>query len=426
MHQLGVRFRFPIPFDTPVQSDYAWGLSRPFSHDFNILQRYSGSVRFALRLVRSMGNKRTGGQRMLTRRAFMPILVALIPTLILFGDLHSVRAQGTAFTFQGKLSDNGVPANNSYDMQFKVFDTAALGTGTQRGTTVTVLANQVTNSLFQATLDFGIGVFNGSPRYLEIGIRLAGGVNPYTLLDPRQPILSSPYAMRSLTASQADGLSVSCVNCITAANILDGTLTAAKMAPQQVVKSIGGLKDDVGITAGPGISIGQANNNITFSTAPAAAPPQLSRLTMILPGVTGGNADGSIEVYSYSNGLQNSCTPTSCGRAVFANLRVTKGLDRASYRIQQAAVGFTTYATVTLNFYSIDPTTQVQTLTHRVKLANALVRLTRPNLSPPQEITAAREEVEFDYSAIKWEYLIPVSVFTCWNLTLNTNSCTGL
>ena len=42
-------------------------------------------------------------------------------------------AQTTAFTYQGKLADNGNPANGHYDFQFSLFD--ALSGGAQQGTT---------------------------------------------------------------------------------------------------------------------------------------------------------------------------------------------------------------------------------------------------------------------------------------------------
>lgn len=44
--------------------------------------------------------------------------------------------QGTAFTYQGRLTDSGNVANGTYDMQFKLFDTATVGTGTPQGSTL--------------------------------------------------------------------------------------------------------------------------------------------------------------------------------------------------------------------------------------------------------------------------------------------------
>src|SRR5215813_3380637 len=52
-------------------------------------------------------------------------------------------AQGTAFTYQGKLTDSGTLANGNYDFQFKLFD--ALAAGSQLGTTQTATNITVTN-----------------------------------------------------------------------------------------------------------------------------------------------------------------------------------------------------------------------------------------------------------------------------------------
>src|SRR5215467_4090105 len=83
-------------------------------------------------------------------------------------------AQTTAFTYQGKLTDAGNLANSNYDFQFKLFDTAVLGTGNQQGATVLATSVTVTNGIFTTTLDFGVcaSCFNGATRYLEITVKL--------------------------------------------------------------------------------------------------------------------------------------------------------------------------------------------------------------------------------------------------------------
>ena len=122
---------------------------------------------------------------------------------------NMVFAQTTAFTYQGKLTDSGNPANGTYDMQFKLFDTVTVGTGTQQGSTITNSTVQVVGGIFNVTLDFGANVFTGATRYLEIGVRPAGSPNPYTTLAPRQQITSSPYAIQTLNATQLGGLPAS-------------------------------------------------------------------------------------------------------------------------------------------------------------------------------------------------------------------------
>jgi len=127
------------------------------------------------------------------------------------------QAQTTAFSYQGKLADNGNPANGQYDFQFKLFDTATVGTGTQLGA-VTVPTVQVTAGIFTVQLDFGVSVFPGAARFLEIAVKKS--IDSILIaLSPRQPVTSNPYAIRSLAATAADGLSVACVGCITSSQI---------------------------------------------------------------------------------------------------------------------------------------------------------------------------------------------------------------
>src|ERR1044071_3836405 len=86
--------------------------------------------------------------------------VSLLMTLSLLLSAGPSFAQSTAFTYQGKLIDNGNPANAAYDMQFKLFDASV--NGNQIGATLTfdgVGSNppsvSVSNGIFTVSLDFG-------------------------------------------------------------------------------------------------------------------------------------------------------------------------------------------------------------------------------------------------------------------------------
>src|SRR6266478_5332383 len=83
-------------------------------------------------------------------------------------------SQTTAFTYQGKLSDGANAATGNYDIQFKLFDIATVGSGAQQGPTVTKATVAVTAGVFSVQLDFGSGAFSGPPRFLEISVRPAG------------------------------------------------------------------------------------------------------------------------------------------------------------------------------------------------------------------------------------------------------------
>jgi hypothetical protein len=109
------------------------------------------------------------------------------------------HAQGSAFTYQGRLADAAVPADGSYDFEFQLFD-APTG-GTQQGTTQTAAGVVVSDGLFTVALNFG-GAFDGGPRFLQIAVRPVGG-GAFTTIAPRQPITSAPYAVRAATAGNA-------------------------------------------------------------------------------------------------------------------------------------------------------------------------------------------------------------------------------
>jgi hypothetical protein len=118
---------------------------------------------------------------------------------------YNTFAQGTTFTYQGRLQDGGTNANGNYDFQFTLWDALSGGTQQPQPTPITVTRTNVTvvSGIFTVQLDFGASVFPGADRFLEIGVRPTGG-GAYTILSSRQPITSTPYAMRSTSAGSAD------------------------------------------------------------------------------------------------------------------------------------------------------------------------------------------------------------------------------
>jgi hypothetical protein len=128
-------------------------------------------------------------------------------------------ANGTAFTYQGRLTDGGAAANGAYDFRFILYNAAA--GGAQVGPIVTQNGLPVSAGLFNVTLDFG-AVFDGTALYLEIAVRPAGSAT-YTPLNPRQALTPAPYAHYATTALSAQ-------TTITATALLlpfDGTANSA-------------------------------------------------------------------------------------------------------------------------------------------------------------------------------------------------------
>ena len=111
----------------------------------------------------------------------------------------SVLAQSSAFTYQGRLLNNGQAAAGNYDFQFVLRDAPV--NGTQIGGPLSNAPVQVTNGLFTVPLDFGGEVFDGSSRWLEIGVRTNGSSGPYVILHPLQELTATPYATFSAMAA---------------------------------------------------------------------------------------------------------------------------------------------------------------------------------------------------------------------------------
>jgi len=126
-------------------------------------------------------------------------ILFIILTVVL--SAGAIFGQTSAFTYQGRLTDGGTPANGNYDLQFALFD-AASGSN-QVGQTQTIPNVPVSGGVFAVTLDFGANAFSGASRFLEISMRPSGAA-AFTLLTPRQQITSTPYAVRSLNTATAD------------------------------------------------------------------------------------------------------------------------------------------------------------------------------------------------------------------------------
>jgi len=145
-----------------------------------------------------------------------PTCIATLLTLLASGSsLITAAPLGTAFTYQGKLTDGGAPANGSYDLRFILYD-ADVG-GNQVGPILTNAAVPVSGGLFAVPLDFGGGVFTRDARCLEISVR-TNGVGAFATLSPRQPLAPAPYALHASTAGQ-----------VAAANVV-GTLADAQLS----------------------------------------------------------------------------------------------------------------------------------------------------------------------------------------------------
>ena len=129
-----------------------------------------------------------------------------VPTWYLNGSQATSTAnagQGCAtITYQGRLSDAGSAANGQFDLQFQAFETVTGGIA--QSVFITLDNVQVTNGIFTVPLYFGATLTdNYKAQFLEIGVRPGTSTGAFTVLTPRQPITSVPYAINAQTAQTA-------------------------------------------------------------------------------------------------------------------------------------------------------------------------------------------------------------------------------
>ena len=141
------------------------------------------------------------------------------------------HAQGTAFTYQGRLNNGASSANGAYDLRFAIYD--SVNAGTQQGSLLTNTATAVNNGLFAVTLDFG-NQFPGANRWLEIGVRTNGG-GIFTTLAPRQPFTPTPYAIFATSAGSATTATTAGSAGSMSATNLTGALTTSQLPAGTVV-----------------------------------------------------------------------------------------------------------------------------------------------------------------------------------------------
>ncbi len=125
--------------------------------------------------------------RQLTVGGCVVLLLTVLPV--------GVAATESSFTYQGQLKEGTAPVTDTCDFQFKLWN--AVTGGQQQGMTETASGVEVHNGLFSAQLDFGVAVFNGEARWLQVLVRCSAGSNFYTTLAPREPITAAPYSVHT-------------------------------------------------------------------------------------------------------------------------------------------------------------------------------------------------------------------------------------
>ncbi|MBI5773447.1 MAG: hypothetical protein HZA89_06860 [Verrucomicrobia bacterium] len=167
--------------------------------------------------------------RILTGRT--AVVAALLALALPLG-----AASPTAFTYQGRLKDDGVLVSGTYDLRFRLHDEETGGGNVSfydaNSVLVSALTNApvyVTNGVFSVTLDFGSRPFtNNDVLWLGVAVRTNGSTGNYVNQSPRFKIAAVPYAVRAAVADAA--VTANSLSGTVSASQVSGTLTAAQLA----------------------------------------------------------------------------------------------------------------------------------------------------------------------------------------------------
>ena len=127
--------------------------------------------------------------------------VGLVVAMTLgWSGLASAQGVPGSVAFTARLNDNGMPVTGMRDFSLAVFDaeTGGASTWTEAHNSVMVVVGLAYLQMGSVTT-LDATTFNGTPRWLEITVN-------GTIMTPRLPLLSVPYAIRAGVASNADAV----------------------------------------------------------------------------------------------------------------------------------------------------------------------------------------------------------------------------
>ena len=176
--------------------------------------------------------------------------------LLFVGLVSSARAATLAIPYQGKLFQDGRPANGSYDLRYSLFNSATLATPVA---TLDQAAQGVTNGFFSTALDFGpLGVvWDGRDYWLEVLVRTNNSTAGFESLGGRRALLPVPYALFAGKAGELVGM---VGNAKLASGIDAGKITTGDLAATRLSVGTGHTLTGVGASIAGGQQNTGANN----------------------------------------------------------------------------------------------------------------------------------------------------------------------
>ena len=230
-------------------------------------------------------------------RKTVAILVLALGLMVCQAEVSEAGPMGTAFTYQGHLYDANYPANNIYDLQFKLHN--ALVGGSQVGSDVNTPDVDVIDGYLTVELDFGTDVFDGNTVWLEIAVRPGDSNDRYATLSPRQEVTPTPYALYAETA--ASYTEVDPIFTASSASAIQGTdITNWNTAYGWGDHSVAGYLTSLpGSVMFEGENVSLLNNDVGYLTSYAETDPVYSGAPA--SGITSGNITNWNTAYGWGN-----------------------------------------------------------------------------------------------------------------------------
>lgn len=259
---------------------------------------------------------------------------------------------GTAFTYQGRLVDATVAANDLYDFEFCVFASMTGGSPLVCSPQTATADLPVVAGVFTATVDVGPGVFTGEQRFLEVRVRQGNSTAPFDVLAPRQVVRATPESLHApwaglsgLPAGFADNVDDGVVSITAGTGLSGGTVTTTGTFNVDLTA----VQARIAVGCDPGEYFRAVAADGSVACEPVAAPPT-PRSRTVDTGASGAlthvsmavGSDGLPAISFYDSGKLRflKCADPACSQPVASRVLDAFGNVGEFSSIAMASNGF--------------------------------------------------------------------------------------